>query len=153
MVGAPKDLPSLSANCNGVIFDSCPAWMGDDPTGLWKALQHCSVEDREQAIQLYGDERLRQVDARQRNREYFDFLTTNTLDVPQLYLYSHNDALSDASRIAALVEERQNHQSQAVLQQAWTESMHCAHLREHPEAYRAAVANFVQVVTKQQSKL
>jgi hypothetical protein len=35
----------------------------------------------------------------------------------------------------------------------WDQSMHCAHLRQHPEEYRQAIIKFVQLSTTFQSKL
>ncbi|KAG7354203.1 protein of unknown function DUF829 containing protein [Nitzschia inconspicua] len=151
-VDTSQELQTLTTNCKGVVFDSCPAWMGDDPAGLWKALQHCSPEDRQEAIDKHGQEPLQHIDARQRNHDYFHYLKTNTMDIPQLYLYSSNDVLSDANHISQVVKERQLRQTQPVLQQVWEESMHCAHMRQHPEDYQGAIKDFVQMVTLQ-SKL
>jgi Eukaryotic protein of unknown function (DUF829) len=143
----------LASKCRGVVFDSCPAWMGSDPSGLWKALQHCSTEDRQEAIAVYGQDCLQYVDARQRNHDYFHYLTTNkAVDVPQLYLYSRDDPLSDAAHIDPLIQKRQRNQTQPVLKQAWDQSVHCGHLRQHPDEYREAIVRLVQLAT-QQSRL
>jgi hypothetical protein len=157
-------LTQLATTCHGIIFDSCPAWFGADPSGLWTVLQqHCSAEDIQQVMEVFGEDRLRLVPVA-RNQEYFDYLTYNntSMSIPQLYLYSIDDPLSNADSIAKLVQERRKQQLRLVrgrsccpiiLEYVWEQSMHCAHLRQHPEEYRQAIIEFVQLATTFQSKL
>jgi hypothetical protein len=148
----------LAKTCRGVIFDSCPAWFGTDPSGLWTILQqHCSAEDLQQVVDVFGEARLRRVPAG-RNQEYFDYLThNNSMSIPQLYLYSMDDPLSHAESIAKLVEERRKQQGRSrrcpiILEHVWDQSMHCAHLRQHPEEYRQVIVEFVQLASTFQSQ-
>jgi Eukaryotic protein of unknown function (DUF829) len=156
-------LEQLATTCQGVIFDSCPAWFGNDPSGLWRILQqHCSAEDLQQVLDVFGEDRLRRVPAA-RNQEYFDYLIHNTsMCTSQLYLYSMDDPLSHAESIAKLVQERRkqllrlghgSRHSPVILEHVWDQSMHCAHLLQHPEEYRHAIIEFVQLATTFQSKL
>jgi hypothetical protein len=143
-------LTELSLKCKGVVFDSCPAWFGSEPAKLWLALQHCTDKEKEDVISVHGD-RVYTLDddMKKRNQEYFDFLHNNKMDVPQLYLYSMNDNLSIPTHITNLVNIRRSVQKQPVLQKVWEESIHCAHLLQHPNEYKQAIKEFLIIATLQ----
>lgn len=137
--------------CIGVIFDSCPAWFGDNPKGLWAVLQTCPPEDLQAVVELYGEHALQNLDknlCRQRNQEYLDCLAQCAPMIPQLYLYSHDDLFANATYITKLIERRRRKRRQqcsapTIMVQQWERSQHCAHLRKHPEDYQRAIQQFV----------
>lgn len=144
-----RQLKSLSSKCYGVVFDSCPAWFGSPPSKLWHALKHCSEIERQDIVSMYGPKVLtfsqRNTD---RNQEYFDYLTEwSVVDIPQLYVYSKNDDLSDYDYIEMLIQNRRSIQRSPVLTQCWEVSEHCAHLREHPQDYKLAIEDFIRIAT------
>jgi hypothetical protein len=135
----------------GVVLDSCPAWYGTHPEGLWKVLQTCPQQDLKQVIERYGQESLQHLNLEHclaRNQEYFDYLATDLLNAPQLYLYSQDDLFADATHITALIDKQRQTKTQAIHVQQWETSKHCAHLREHPEDYRQAVQAFAKGIMK-----
>jgi hypothetical protein len=133
-------LTELSLKCKGVIFDSCPAWFGLEPAKLWLALQHCTNKEKEDVISVHGDRaHTLDDDMKKRNQEYLNFLQNNKMDIPQLYLYSMNDNLSIPTHITNLVNIRRSVE----------ESIHCAHLLQHPNEYKQAVKEFLIIATLQ----
>mmetsp|Transcript_6260 Transcript_6260/g.15787 ORF Transcript_6260/g.15787 Transcript_6260/m.15787 type:complete len:466 (+) Transcript_6260:149-1546(+) len=70
---------------------------------------------------------------------------------PQLYLYSKDDRLTDYEYVQSIIDSNRQ-KGMVVFEQCWMESTHCGHLKEHPNEYRAAVVDFLQVITKK-SKL
>jgi len=140
-------LEELYIKCKGVVFDSCPAWFGSKTPSskLWQALQHCSEEEKQHVISMYGA-RIHTVDDElvNRNLEYFQNLAACPIDIPQLYIYSKNDELSKHEYIAKTIDTRRSRQKRPVLQQVWEKSTHCNHLREHGEDYTKAIKAFMQ---------
>lgn len=146
-------LRNLSSACKGVVFDSCPAWFDAPQSKLWHALRHCSEKERQDILTHYGAQVLTFSEKhKQRNQEYFQFLSHSSLDIPQLYLYCENDDLSDYEHIEMVIRTRQSFQRHPVLKQSWGVSTHCAHLREHPQDYKLALGDFLRLTT-QRSKL
>ncbi|VEU37633.1 unnamed protein product [Pseudo-nitzschia multistriata] len=140
-------LQALHDKCNGVVFDSCPCWFGTKEEGskLSQALRHCSLEER-QAVRSVHGERIDAVDDDLVNRsiEFFEYLAFLPLDVPQLYLHSKNDELSNHEYIEKIIETRQLHQKCPVLFKLWEHSIHCNHLRKHHKDYTEALKAFIK---------
>lgn len=141
-------LERIHSKCKGVIFDSCPAWFGtnqDRSSMLWQALQYCSKEERQRIDSIYGA-RIRTVDKNMLNRnlEYFENLAAFPIDIPQLYLYSKNDALCKQEYISMMIGVRSSRQKSHVFKKVWENSIHCSHLRKHSEDYKEAVKAFIQ---------
>jgi hypothetical protein len=143
-----RHLQSLSSKFNGVVFDSCPAYFGDPPSKLWHALRHCSDSERQDVLAHYGAEVFTfSKRNKDRSEEYFQRLTQSSFDIPQLYLFSKNDDLSDYHYIETLIRNRRSIQQSPVVTQCWDISKHCSHLREHPEDYKLAIEDFLRVAT------
>lgn len=143
-------LEILYRKYKGVVFDSCPCWFGPrlgSSSGLWEALQHCSIEERQRVISVYGG-RIKSTgdDVANRNKEYFQYLATVPFDGPQLYLYSKNDKLCNHEQIAKIIETRRSRQKHLMMKQVWDESIHCNHLRVHRDDYIKAVNEFIKQI-------
>ena len=147
-----KDLLNfLSSRTKGVVFDSCPAWFAGNPSGLRAALSYCSWEERLDVLVRFGpgvvmyDGRVQTQRRNQRCQEVFELLHEDPLDVPQLYLASQDDLLSDYKYIDELIRHRESVQVQKspVMKQIWQSSPHCGHLRTHPKEYAEAIETFV----------
>eukprot|EP00536_Pseudo-nitzschia_multiseries_P003638 jgi/Psemu1/295270/fgenesh1_pm.57_\ len=140
-------LDKLYTKCNGVVYDSCPCWFGskNEPSKLSQALRHCSPEEREDVMSVHGN-RIDMVDDGivTRNGEYFEYLASLPLDIPQLYLYSKNDELSNHERIAEMIKTRRSRQKRAVLEKSWDHSIHCNHIRKHAEDYTKALRALIR---------
>lgn len=141
-------LEMLYEKCKGVVFDSCPCWFGSEQepsSKLSQALQHCTLQERQNVFSVYG-ERIDVVDdnIEKRNIEFFEYLTLLPLDIPQLYLYSKNDELSNHEHIAMMIDMRRSRQKRPVLVQFWDYSIHCNHLRKHGKDYKIAVKAFMK---------
>lgn len=156
----PDDPSSKAPNATnpdikGVVFDSCPAWFGDENSVLSAALNHCSAEEKKRIVDqfgsgvFYGEEQEQREQRKQRNQEFFKFLKEDQFDIPQLYVYCKNDPLSDHERIRDLVRFRTNHSRGPVIQKRWSDSVHCAHLQRHPTEYAELVGSFIAVVFRQ----
>ena len=146
---------TLKSKVKGVVFDSCPAWFGDDTSGLALALQHCSDTEKQEILDRFGsivfssDDGIEYRDRRQRrNQEYFQYLTDDHLDIPQLYLYCMNDPLSDCNKIDDLVAWRRQTFRGPILRKRWTDSVHCAHLVKHQNEYKQQIAEFTALVLR-----
>ena len=141
-----------STLCKGVVMDSCPAWFGTHPEGLWLVLQTCPKEEMEEVVRIYGEDALRKLDITkglQRNEEYFAHLAESQPHLPQLYLYSDDDPFADATHIHGLIQKRRQRSTGVpVVEKCWTKSTHCAHLREHPEEYHQSIQEFINGVMK-----
>ncbi len=144
----------LKTKIKGVVFDSCPAWFGEDTSVLSTALNHCS-EDEKNAIRkrfgpgvLCGEDKEQRKVRIQRNREYFEFLRDDRFDIPQLYLYCKNDSLSDYGMICDLIVARTNKCTGPIIQRQWVDSVHCAHLLKHPKDYAQAICDFTALALR-----
>lgn len=153
---------SVEARIRGVVFDSCPAWFGAEFSIVARAvMEHCAEEERASVQAAFGNAVLDGDDAgeesgwkdrrQKRNQEYFEFWEKGALDLPQLYLYSRDDPVCEASRVEALIRHRmlQPGLKGPILQQCWDRSIHCAHLREHPDDYERAIRDFIQIASLQ----
>ena len=113
---------------------------------------------------------------RDRNLQYFDYLRGNSSpsstsppptrningtssgrkgkknsivsSFPQLYLYSKDDPLTDYEYVQSIIDNNRQ-KGMVVFEKCWTDSIHCGHLKEHPNEYRAAVVELLQLITKQ----
>lgn len=145
------------SSIRGVVFDSSPAWFGDEENVFGPALSHCSDEDRLKTYEHFGqgafenETKPNKQRRLHRNQEYFRFLREDPLDIPHLYFYAKNDLLTDYTRIQEIIQFRRKMRTTPVLEKYWEESGHCAHLLHHPEEYANALTNFTKL-TLQDSK-
>lgn len=144
-------LNSLSSRTKGVVFDSCPAFFADNPSALRAGLKYCSWQERLDVLLRFGlgvvvyDGRVETQRRNQQCQEFFQFLQEDPLDIPQLYLASHDDLLSDYKYIDELIQKRESVQKNPIMKQIWQSSPHCGHLRTHPKEYTEAIETFVAV--------
>jgi hypothetical protein len=128
----------------GVIFDSAPAnYHGKD--NLAKAFTYCSwTEQAAMRLQvLWGGAPMRQ-EREARAQLFWNTLRHDEWNTRQLYLCSHDDALTDFKDLAELVRYRQELLGKdRVWLKDWESSPHCTHLLKHPESYRLTVETFV----------
>lgn len=135
----------------GVIFDSCP---GADLDRIGEAMQYCSWRERWQVWWTFGSEYYflereeTQRKLRARGESYMSYLKTHPWQIPQLYLYSADDPLARVDAIDDLVQYRKQMAGKDMIwSRRWDSSLHCLHLRMHPEEYRDAVESFVTMCT------
>jgi hypothetical protein len=139
----------LSSRTKGVVFDSCPAWFAGNPSALRAGLSYCSLEERWGVLLRFGpsvvlyDGRVETQRRNERCQEFFQWLHEDPLDIPQLYLASHDDLLSDFKYIDELIRHRESVQKSPVVKQIWQSSPHCGHLRTHPKEHTEAIETFV----------
>jgi hypothetical protein len=141
-------LKTLSSRTKGVVFDSCPAWFAGNPSALRAGLSFCSWDERWDLLMRFGpgaivyDGRVETQRRNQRCQEFFQLLHEDPLDIPQLYLTSQEDLLSDYKYIDELIRHRESVQKSPVMKQIWQSSPHCGHLRTHPKEYADSIETF-----------
>ena len=145
---------SLQQRISGVVFDSCPAWYAGVPSTLRVALQYCSLAEKLDILVRYGPGVILydgKFETEQRDRRCQEMFRTlyeeNTLDVPELYLYCENDALTNFEQLHKLVHYREALQvaqkrTSPVMKKVWKNSKHCAHLLSHPKEYEEEIKMF-----------
>jgi pimeloyl-ACP methyl ester carboxylesterase len=142
-------LSSLSQLIMGVVFDSSPCWAGGTHSALRFALYHCSWRERFDILVRYGpgtvlyDGAAQTEQRKLRCQAFFQILKDNSLDVPQLYLYSEDDPLCSFPHVNELVRHRKSVQKSPVVQTVWKTSPHCGHFRAHTQDYTSSIEFFV----------
>lgn len=135
-------LRNLRHKLAGVIFDSCPAYMG--PSGLEQAIRHCSWWERAHYL-ISKQFRNSSIGYASRSSQFWKQLRNDPWDTAQLYLYSQNDPLASSAELDELVTYRQGvFGKHIVFRYKWKSSPHCSHLLKHPEDYKMAVDAFVE---------
>jgi hypothetical protein len=135
----------------GVVFDSCP---GSELHEIDKALAFCTPQERMQVLFQHGIQYLFlhqpyiENQIRQRAHSYYQNLKRDSWDIPQLYLYSQDDALIPFDSIDHLVQHRQNMFGRDLIwSKSWETSPHCAHLVRHPLDYTRIIERFIHRIT------
>jgi len=133
---------------DGVVFDSCPAFMsmksgGDALTAVMRQPMKTVVRlvfyFAVTILMLYHvvtfslDEML--------TRKFWSTMLTMEPFPKELYVYSANDTLTDASKLEGLVMRRMKDGAN-VKSLRFEDSRHCAHLRSHRDEYIAAMKQF-----------
>jgi pimeloyl-ACP methyl ester carboxylesterase len=142
-------LSSLRQRINSVVFDSSPCWAGGTHSALRFALHHCSWRERFDILLRYGpgtvlyDGAVETEQRKLRCQAFFQLLKDNSLDVPQLYLYSEDDPLCSFPHLNELVRHRKSVQKSPVVQTVWKSSPHCGHFRAHTQDYTNSIEFFV----------
>ncbi|MFT7799308.1 transmembrane protein 53-A-like [Arapaima gigas] len=140
--GDGQQLRNLNARIKGHIYDSlvigslehmatglgktlCPQWEGlirQASLLYFRAFKAHTVDYFDSAIELFWK---------------------HPVTAPALFFYSENDALCDCGMMEELIE-RWRSAGMAVEGKKWKESVHTAHLRQHPQEYLAALVSFLQ---------
>ena len=145
-----RGLEVLRDRIIGVVFDSCP---GSDLHRLPDALKHCTFAEQLKVMfsSRYAFFHLAstQIEVESRAKEYMNSLTEDSWHLPQLYLYSEDDALAPSQSLDVLVNIRKKkHGSDIIWHKTWKESKHCSHFYHHPEDYREIISSFMKVCTQ-----
>lgn len=154
------DLLQIQQRMVGVVFDSGPCW---GLSSIGDALAYCTWRERLEVARKSGldywwiNQAARQKVIQLRNSAFFQSLQDEEWDLPQLYLYSKDDALCLFDALDALVRHRQQLLGRdRVSRVAWESSPHVRHLMENPHEYQAAVESFLDTCLRSerlQSKL
>ena len=145
-----SQLLTMRRRMAGVVFDSCPsrqlALMGF-------ALAFCTWKERFEVARAYGFDAVfcppllspsKKTIANLRSVAYYRSLKEDPWDLPQLYLYSHNDMLIPSTVVEELVAHRRVMMGgDRILSHKWMASRHCAHYVDHPEEYETTVDYFL----------
>ena len=139
----------LMFDFEGVIFDSCPAFMsmksgGDALTAVMRQPLALVVRLTFYALVLVlatvhlctgtYDQML--------TRKFWTTMLNMPNEKKELYIYSLNDTLTDPQKLEALIAHRaKNSANVKVL--CFEQSPHCAHLRKHPDEYVKALREFI----------
>jgi hypothetical protein len=139
----------LMFDFEGVIFDSCPAFMsmksgGDaltavmrQPLAIVVRLTFYALVTALAAVHLLTgtyDQML--------TKKFWTTMMNMPNEKKELYIYSLNDTLTDSKKLGALIAHRaKNSANVKVL--CFEQSPHCAHLRKHPQEYVNALREFI----------
>lgn len=128
----------------GVIFDSAPAYYDGNASEIQTAFQYLdSTAEKERLLEITQtlDPQL----MKQRFDNYWSGLRNDTINIPQLYLYSEHDALTSAQHLEELIAYRTEvmREKNIIWKHAFTESAHCAHLLKYPQEYTESVTQFL----------
>lgn len=133
----------------GIIFDSAPAYFHGKIDVLLSALQH--VDNKEQRDKLINTARsLDPNHVKRRHSEFWNGLCNDTYtseNVPQLYLYSDCDPLTNVKYLEALIAHRRQQisgEKKLVWSHKFVGSSHCGHLKKYPVKYEQSVGNFLE---------
>lgn len=147
-----SQLLTIQQRMAGVVFDSCPsrqlALMGF-------ALAFCTWKERFNVAKAYGFDvvfsppflsQSKKTIANLRSVAYYRGLKEDPWELPQLYLYSHNDMLIPSTVVEDLVLHRRDMLgADRILSHKWMASRHCAHFVDHAEEYEATLDSFLDV--------
>jgi hypothetical protein len=145
------EIRALHDKLVGVVFDSSPGALEDTETGksiLHQALSYCTWQERwPLLVELYAKQWFQPNFQQQSRARAVDFLHGMRDDpriLPQLYLYSEDDAVTMFGPLQELVQHRQAmFGTDMISYQHWKSSHHCCHLLEHKEDYEQAIEQFV----------
>jgi hypothetical protein len=77
---------------------------------------------------------------------FTEAMATGPTDGPELFVYSKTDKLVDYAYVEEVAVRRTELRGAAVSKLCFEDSPHVGHLREHPEAYTARVAEWLEAV-------
>mmetsp|Transcript_34327 Transcript_34327/g.85549 ORF Transcript_34327/g.85549 Transcript_34327/m.85549 type:complete len:288 (-) Transcript_34327:123-986(-) len=149
---APDAKDGPMARLDGVIFDSCPAYMHPELgarvirehtnsglnvflyqviSGAWVTWTRCTTRPGQRPPELY-----------------WDLLGNDASKVAALYLFSRDDTITDTVALEQLIATRRAKGGTQIEAIQFDKSGHVQHLRTNPEAYEAAVHKFVEQAAK-----
>jgi len=157
----PTRLLLLQQQCRGIIFDSSPAAFHHRLNLLDSALMHIPTTERLQlklqkilsslSSSWYPGKRQKvRLTQQQRSKEFWNTMMYEYSWIPQLYIYSKMDHLTDYQELEKLILYRKTHHHQQQKQQTiytlpLEDSPHCGHLLQYPQEYRQAIQSFLDV--------
>ena len=137
------DAEILNQKLIGVIFDSAPAYYDGNTSTIQSAFQYLdssTEKDRLLEIAKTHDPRV----VKERFDAYWNGLRNDSINIPQLYLFSERDALSSAQRIEELIAYRIDVLGKKnIWKKKFPDSEHCAHLLKYPLEYQESVKHFL----------
>jgi Eukaryotic protein of unknown function (DUF829) len=147
----------INDTIGGLVFDSCPSI---DMSKLPLAMQYVSWWQRLETIRYSGLDHLLlpyRPEVAKFAMENATFSVTALRDssqfIPHLFLYSENDPLADSTTIDKIIAHRTKHFGvDKTFSKRWESSIHCGHLRCHPEEYYSTIEKFTQVCALQSMK-
>lgn len=148
---------SLRSKLRGIVFDSSPAYfMPGEHDELDKALQYCTWYERLQVKLHQWSCPVQKEEAKARAIQFWKEMRNDTWDTRQLYLYSHDDLLTQSQPLEELIQHRRALcGNNRIFSRSWTSSPHCTHLRTHQNEYQEALDSFIHVCLQKttQSKM
>ena len=151
--------PSFSKlNVVGCIFDSCPTEKGLVACGkAVLSMQGINIFLRyAMALLLMGFFFFRILFYRLLNKEdtaldYWDFMNTEQVKWPSLYLYSKADTIVNYRHVQSVIAERRRLGAN-ISEVCWQDSIHVSHLAKHPREYSDRCLRFLDECLVQQSE-
>ena len=154
-----KDNRSHDININplkekliGVVFDSSPAAYHTRLDILDSAIMHVPIVERLQLkLQMLSQQWIRGKEMtfetiKRRSNDYWNTLMCDTWDIPQLYIYSKVDNLTDWEELEKLIIHRRGHFGEHMIHSLrFEDSLHCCHLLRYPTEYKGATESFLEL--------
>ena len=138
------DVSNLQQKLIGVIFDSAPGYYDGRIDDLQSALEYVS-SDIERKDLLTMTKSLDQNVVHQRFTEFWNGLSNDSTNIPQLYLYSQYDHLTSVKHIEMLIECRKDliGMKGKIWKHPFLDSEHCCHLLKYPQEYSKSIKEFL----------
>ena len=137
------NISNLRQKLIGIIFDSAPGYYNGKIDDLQSALEYVS-SDIERKVLLAMTKSLKDQDVvHQRFAEFWNGLSNDSTNIPQLYLYSQCDHLASAKQIEKLIEYRNDIGMKGIWKHKFLDSEHCCHLLKYPQEYSKSIKKFL----------
>jgi len=154
----PKDdrvhgpISTLKEKLMGVVFDSSPAAYHARPNLLDSAIMYVPTLERLQlklqmlTQQWFQGKASMLETSKRRSMEYWNTMMFDNLNIPQLYIYSTMDHLTDWEELEKLIHHRRGHLGEQMIQSLrFEDSRHCSHLLRHPSEYKQTTQSFLDM--------
>jgi hypothetical protein len=137
------DILNLKRKLIGVVFDSAPAHYDGKTDTLQSALMYIpSSTERISLLKIAST--LDRHTVKQRFDDFWRGLCKDSIDTPQLYIYSQRDKLACAKEIERLIACRADLIGRGkIWKHEFHNSKHCGHIQKHPEEYRGVIKQFL----------
>jgi len=138
------DISNLRQKLIGVIFDSAPGYYDGRIDDLQSALEYVSSNIERKDL-LTMTKTLEQNVVRQRFAEFWNGLSNDSTNIPQLYLFSQCDNLASSKHIEMLIEYRKDEigMKRKIWKHKFLDSDHCCHLLKYPQEYSKSIKEFL----------
>jgi len=143
------NISNLKQKLIGVIFDSAPGYYDGKIDDLQSALEYVSSNIERKDL-LTMTKTLEQNVVRQRFAEFWNGLSNDSTNIPQLYLFSQYDNLASVNHIEMLIECRKEliGMKGKIWNHKFLNSEHCCHFLKYPEEYSKSVKEFLAFCTR-----
>ncbi|KAL7496143.1 hypothetical protein ACHAWT_004391 [Skeletonema menzelii] len=146
-----KSSYNLQDKLIGTIFDSAPAYFHGKIDGLQSALEYVGNKEQRDNL-IYLARSLNPNLVKRRHNEFWNGLRDDIYgsgNVPQLYLYSDDDPLTNVTYLEELIAHRRQQISrkERIWSHKFVSSSHCGHLKSYPAEYEHFVGNFLEFCT------